>query len=193
MNLYDLIISRRTIREFQKKTVSRELIEKFVNAGRLAPQSANIQPLEFIVVDDPDVCSKVFSLVRFAGYLKWNPSADKQPVAYVVILLNKELQSIKSGAFDVACASENICLAAWGEGVGSCIIGSFSEEKVRGLLSVPDKYNASLIVALGYPAHKSCVEEMKGDDVKYWRDKEGNFHVPKRSLKKLIHHNKFHI
>lgn len=191
MKLYDLIVSRRTIREFKDRPVSLELLENFVNAGRLAPQTANRQPLEFVIVDDPNICEKMFSLVKFAGSIEWEPEAAKQPRAYIAIVVNKTIQKPAWAPFDVALASENISLAAWEEGVGSCLLGAFSKDKVTELLNIPENYDLALLVALGYPAHKAQIEEMEGNKVEYWRDEDGTFHVPKRPLKKLIHHNRF--
>ena len=191
MKLYDLIISRRTIREFQPKPIPRESLERYVNAGRLAPQSANKQPLEFIVIDDPAICNEIFSLVAFAGYLDWNPPKGKRPQVYVAILINTRIQEPGWACCDVACAAENVALAAWEEEVGSCMIGSFKKEEVQRLLGVPENYDVSLLMALGYPAHKSYAEDMRGDRIEYWRDEDGNFHVPKRALKNVLHYNRF--
>ncbi len=191
MKLYDLIISRRTIREFQNKPISRKMLKQFVNAGRLAPQAANRQPLEFVVIDDPNICGEIFPLVKLAGYLEWKPAAEKQPAAYIAIVANKELQKPTWIPYDVALASGNICLAAWEEGIGSCMIGAFNKGKIDELLKLPEGHNLTLLVALGYPDQTSVAEEMETDSVKYWRDENGNFHVPKRSLDKVTHYNKF--
>lgn len=191
MKLYDLIISRRTIREFLDKPVRRDLLDRFVNAGRLAPQAANRQPLEFVIVDDPGMCAKMFPLVKLAGYLDWKPGPDRMPRAYIAIVANGNLQKAMWVAYDTALASGNICLAAWEEGIGSCLIGAFDKVKVAGLLRVPHNYDLPLLVALGYPAHKSCIEEMDGDRIEYRRDEDGTFHVPKRPLKDITHYNGF--
>lgn len=191
MKLYDLIISRRTIREFQDKPVVREMLERFVNAGRLAPQAANRQPLEFIIVDDSKVCGQTFPLIKLAGYLEWKPTVDKQPRAYIVIVVNRALQKPIWIPYDVALASENISLVAWEDGIGSCLVGAFNKGKLVELLKVPDNYDLALLIALGYPAHKSVAEEMDGDNAAYWRDEDGTFHVPKRPLNKITHFNRF--
>lgn len=191
MNIYEAICSRRTIREFLDKPVSYELLKKFVDAGRLAPQAANRQPLEFLVVDDPVLVSTVFTNIKLAGYLDWKPAVEARPRAYVVIVSNKAVQNATWVTYDVALASENISLVAWAEGVGSCLVGAFNKQKVTELLAIPETHELMIIVALGYPAHKSVTEELKGDDVKYWRDADGTFHVPKRPLQKILHHNKF--
>ena len=52
MEVYEAILSRRSIRRFQQKPISIEILKKFVNAARLAPSAANLQPLEFFVVTD---------------------------------------------------------------------------------------------------------------------------------------------
>ncbi|MBN1938764.1 MAG: nitroreductase family protein, partial [Candidatus Aminicenantes bacterium] len=70
MNIHELIASRRTIRQYQDKAVSRALLEKIVDAGRLAPSAANLQPLVFIAVDDPDMRKRVFSSLKWAAYIQ---------------------------------------------------------------------------------------------------------------------------
>ncbi len=191
MTLYDLIISRRTIREFLDTPVTRASLEKYVNAGRLAPQAANRQPLEFIVVDDWAVCNKIFPQIKLAGSLEWKPSADRQPRAYIAIIVKSGVQKPFWVPYDVALASENISLAAWEEGVGSCFIGAFNKKEIEGLLELPDGYDVDLLVAFGHPANRSVAEDMKGEDVQYRRDADGTFHVPKRPLKSILHFNKF--
>lgn len=191
MKLYDLIISRRTIREFKDKPVAREMLDRIANAGRLAPQAANRQPLEFVTVDDSHACKQIFPLIRLAGYLEWQPSAEKQPRAYIAIVVNEKLQKPAWVPYDVALASGNMCLAAWEGGIGSCLIGAFNKGKLETLLKLPEGYNLALLIALGHPAHKSVVEEMKDCGIEYWRDEDGTFHVPKRPMSKIVHYNKF--
>jgi nitroreductase len=92
----------------------------------------------------------------------------------------------------VALASENISLAAWEEGIGSCLVGAFNKGKIVELLGVPEEsHELALLIALGYPAHNSVIEEAEGDAIQYRRDEDGTFHVPKRPLKKMIRYNKF--
>lgn len=191
MNTYEAITTRRTIREFQDREISYELLEKFVNAGRLAPQAANRQPLEFVAVDDKELCEEFFKNTKLANYLGWKPDPAKMARAYIVILGNKRIQKPLWMPYDVALAAENIVLAAWEERIGACMIGAFNKSKIADLLKIPDHYVTALIIALGYPAHNSVVEDVKGDEVEYWRDDNGTFHVPKRSLEKILHRNEF--
>ena len=64
MSIYETIISRRTIRKFDQKKIDPEILKKIVNAGRLAPSAANLQPLEYLIVDDEDLRKKYFPILR---------------------------------------------------------------------------------------------------------------------------------
>jgi nitroreductase len=191
MSVYDKIITRRTIRQFKPQPVPKEILENLVNAGRLAPSGANLQPLEFIVIDDAAITRQVFPCLKWAAYIapKGNPSHGKEPIAYVVILVNKGIRS-QGYEWDVGAAMENMILTAWGEGIGSCWLLSIDRDRLRKILSVPDNYRIDSVLALGYPAEESVVEKLV-DSVKYWKDEQGRFHVPKRLFKDIIHHNAF--
>ncbi len=95
MNVYEMTIRRRTIRRFKQKPVPFEILKKIVNAGRLAPSSANLQPIEYIVIDSPDIVEKVFGTLKWAAYISpaGDPPQGHRPVAYVVVLTNKEKNS----------------------------------------------------------------------------------------------------
>lgn len=191
MSLYERILSRRSIRQFKPEPVSRDILKDLVNAARLAPSGANLQPLEFAVIDDEEVRKKLFSCLRWAAYIapEGNPKPGHEPVAYVVVLVNLAVR--KAGyERDVGAAVENMILAAWEEGIGSCWIASADTEKIQEMLSVPGGYRVDSVLALGYPDEKPIVEEMK-KSVQYWKDERGRLHVPKRKLDDVIHFNTF--
>ena len=188
-NVYDTILSRRSIRRFQQKPIETEMLRKLVNAARLAPSAANLQPLEFFVVNDKKLCSEIFETIGWAGYLKdWSPDKDEQPAAYIIILA-KETKN-QWYLRDASLASENIVLTAESEGIGSCILLNVKKDKIREILEIPKDIEIDSVIALGYKAEKCVVEDIK-DSVKYWRDKNQVLHVPKRKLKDIMHVNKF--
>lgn len=191
MSVYEKIISRRTIRQFQRKQVPQEALADLVNAGRLAPSGANLQPLEFIVVDDQAVTNQVFPCLKWAAYIapEGNPKPGQEPVAYLVVIVNTEIRP-QEYEWDVGAAMENMILAAWERGIGSCWLRSVERETLRTIFSVPNHYRIDSVLALGYPAEESVIEDYAGS-VKYWKDEEGRFHVPKRPLLDIIHHNIF--
>ncbi|MGQ9470210.1 MAG: nitroreductase family protein [Candidatus Aminicenantales bacterium] len=191
MSAYDLILRRRTIRQFKPDPIPREVLEKIVNAGRLAPSAANKQPLEFLVVDEPRLCRLVFPHLSWAAYIspKGNPKPGQEPVAYIITLVNLAICD-RGYEYDVGAAMENMILAGWDAGVGSCWLISVNREKIAELFALPDGYRVDCVLALGYPAESPVVEEFAGS-VRYWLDEEGRLHVPKRSLSSVIHFNSF--
>ena len=191
MSLYELILSRRSIRQFKPEPVSRSILEKLINAARLAPSGANLQPLEFVVVDEEEVRKRLFPCLRWAAYIapEGNPQPGHEPVAYVVVLVNLKLRK-KGYERDVGAAVENMILTAWEERVGSCWIANADIEKIKDMLNVPEDYKVDSVLALGYPAEEPITEELK-ESVKYWKDSKGRLHVPKRRLDDIVHFNSF--
>jgi nitroreductase len=191
MDIYEIIKKRRTIRRFKQREIPVELLERFVDMARIAPSAANMQPIEYIIVNDKKILDEIFPFTGWAGYLGKDgpPSEGKRPVAYIVVLINKEIKSPKPN-HDVGAAVENILLSATYEGIGCCWIGSINRVKLMEILKVPENYEIDSVIALGYPDEESVIEEYKGS-VKYWKDEKGIMHVPKRSLRDILHYNRF--
>ena len=190
MSIYELIQKRRTIRRFEQKPVPKDLLERCVNAAWVGPSGANLQPLEYIVVSEPEQCQQVFPHSAWAGYLpEWSPGAEERPMAYIFILMNREVRA--NAPMDVGIAAENITLVALAEGVGSCMVGSLDHDALRKVLAVPQHCDISLTVGLGYPAEKPQMVEMRDDSIKYYRDEDGTLKVPKRALADVLHWQRY--
>lgn len=186
MKTYDLILKRRTVRKFKQKKIKRNILLDCVNSGRLAPSSANLQPLEYILVIKN--LKKVFECTNWAGYLKnAAPGKNERPVAYIIIISNTKIN--KDARYDAGLAAENIILTALERGIASCIIGSLDREKLKTNLFIPEDYAVELVVALGYSGQISIVDNF-GGDVKYWLEKNV-LHVPKRSIITIFHEDHF--
>jgi nitroreductase len=191
LSVYDLICSRRSIRQFKPDPISLEALQKIVNAGRLAPSAANLQPLEFLVINKGEIMKEIFSCLKWAAYItpEGNPLPGQEPSAYIVILVNLKIRE-KDYEYDVGASIENMILAGFEEGVGSCWLISVDRAKVMGILGVPEWIRIDSVLALGYPAEKPIIEELK-DSPRYWKDNRGQLHVPKRKLESIIHFNKY--
>ena len=192
MSVYDLIYLRRSIRKFRQEAIEYELLKKIVDSGRVAPSASNMQPLEFIVVDKPETVNAIFKHTTWARLLPNNtgrPAADQQPVAFIVVLVNKEHETAWTG-HDVGAAAENIILTALHHQVGTCWLASVNRTSVASLLNVPDKFRIDSVIALGYPAEDPVMEPLKGSTA-YYRDESGRLHVPKRKLVDILHRNIF--
>ena len=188
-DVYDTICQRRTIRRFKEKPISRTDLLKMVNAARLAPSGANIQPCEYIIVDAPKLVDALFPQLKWAGYIapEGDPPEGERPVAYIVVLVNLHRKK-KGGEVDAAASIENILLAAWEEGIGSCWLGSINRKQIKTLLKIPHHLKIDSVVALGYSNENSVVEEAV-DTIRYWKDEENVLHVPKRRMDDIVHHN----
>jgi len=191
MSLYELILSRRSIRQFKQEPIARETLQKFVNAARMAPSGANRQPLEFVVVDEDQIKNELFPSLKWAGYIspRGNPNPGHEPTAYIIVLVNTTIRA-KGFEWDAGAAIDHIILTAWEEGIGSCWLASIAREHIRKTFQIPENFQIDSVVALGYPAEQPVVENLI-DSVEYWKDEKNRLHIPKRALESIIHFNKF--
>jgi nitroreductase len=190
VKVYDAILARRSIRRFQKKSIDSTILKKLVNAARFAPSGANLQPLEYVIVNDTNKCADVFDTLSWAGYLKpeWKPEKNERPTAYIVLIVKKEHRAYYK--WDAGLAAENIMLAAEDEGLGTCMLLKIKREVLRAILSIPLSHFIDSVIALGYKAELPVVETIK-DSVAYWRDEQEVLHVPKRNLEDILHVDRF--
>ncbi|UCF59258.1 MAG: nitroreductase family protein [Candidatus Bathyarchaeota archaeon] len=159
MSLLDLILTRRSIRRYENKDIPEEVLQQILETGRQAPSAANRQPIHFVIVTDRDILKNLCDnlINRFVKYA---------PVAIVGCADIKSLLTGRWAVVDATIAMENMVIAAWTLGIGSCWIGACNEEKVKELLKIPDKWKVVALVTLGYPAEqpkqrkKKVVEEM---------------------------------
>jgi len=187
MNLKDLVLKTRSYRRFDElKKIELETLESLIDLARLSASGANRQPLKFLIYNTPEDCNKVFPYLAWAGYLtEWpGPEKGERPTAYILILGDKSVTDIFG--IDHGIAAQSIMLGATEAGLGGCLIQSIKREELRAEIELPDKYEILLILALGTPVENVILEEIKDNDVKYWRDNNRNHHVPKRSLVDLI-------
>ena len=154
MSLLDLILSRRSIRRYETKYISEEVLKQILEAGRQAPSAANRQPIRFVIVKDHDLLQNLCDnlITRFVKYA---------PVAIVGCADIQSLLTGKWAVVDTTIAMQNMVIAAWTLGIGSCWIGACNEEKVKELLKIPDKWKVVALVTLGYPAEQPKQREKK--------------------------------
>jgi len=193
MLIHQIILKRRSIRRFKQKPIALATLKRLVDAARLAPSAANLQPIEYIIVSKKSLLEEIFQFTAWAGYLgdKGAPEEGRRPVAYIAALVNsKRCKKPKYAQADVSAAIENILLVATELGIGSCWLGAINRQEIAKLLSVPKYVSLEYLVALGYPDEKSIHEPMNRT-YKYYRDKAGVLHVPKRPLLKILHLNKY--
>ena len=145
MDTLEAIKRRRSIREFTDEPVSREILTEILDAARWAPTTSNQQRWRFIVVTDPTVKEMV---------KKVSPGIFAMPAAFIVICIEKATDATSwdewTYAADCGVAVQNMMLAAFALGIGSCPALSFAKEAVREVLDIPEGVEPALIVTLGH-------------------------------------------
>lgn len=186
MEITEGILKRRSIRRFRQDPIPLETLKKAVDAARLAPSAANIQPLRYILVVNRDLRKKMFPALKWAGYIspRGDPPAGEEPTAYVIVLVNKDIAR-DDYQLDAGAAIENLILTALEDGIGSCWLGAIDRERIREILHIDEDFEIESVIALGYPNENPVVETMK-DSILYWKDEGGRLHVPKRSLDEVL-------
>ena len=188
--IYNTILSRRSIRQFTQEPIPSNLLHQMIDAARVAPSAANLQPLEYLIVTDKKICAEVFETIGWAGYLKplWKPEENKRPTAYIIILVCKG-QS-KYAQWDIGLAAENIMLLAEAQGIGSCMLLKINRGQLRRILKIPESIQIDSVIALGYKGEQPVLEEMT-NSIEYWKDDHDILHVPKRRLTDILHLNQY--
>jgi nitroreductase len=187
MELKDLVLKTRSYRRFDEtKRISYDILKGLVGLARLSASGANRQPLKYLIYNTREDCENVFPSVVWAAYLKdWDgPAPGERPAGYIVILGDRTIT--ETFGVDHGIAAQSIMLGATEAGFGGCMIASIKRDQLRSVLNIPGKYDILLILALGKPVEEVILEEIRDNDVKYWRDSNGRHHVPKRPLDELI-------
>lgn len=144
--IIDLILSRRSIRKYEKKEIPEDVLNQILEAGRNAPSAANKQPIHFIILKDHETKKKLST--TFSRFLK------DAPVVIVGCANVKALLTGRWAVVDTTISLQNMVIGAWGLGVGSCWIGAFNEKKVKETLMIPNNWKVVALLTLGYPAEQ---------------------------------------
>ena len=173
----------RTIRKFTQEPIPDEVLRACVDNARISSSASNKQPIRYVVVKDPDVVKKMQPLVSWAGKLPrelGTPKEGKQPTAFIALPKDKGIGVFSD--IDLGIAAHAIVLTAWEAGVASCMMGAINRAAIKELLEIPDELELKLVIALGYPALTSTIEEVSDGSLDYYLDEERNYHVPKLAL-----------
>jgi nitroreductase len=158
MDVMEAIKERRSVRAYQDRPVPEEKLKAILEAARLAPSAANRQEWKFIVVQDKE---KRLSIMKAAGGQKF---VGEAPVVIAAVSLNPGYVmrcGVPAHPVDLAIAVDHMTLKAVEEGLGTCWIGHFEQEKVKEILNVPKEYKVVVLLTLGYPADSPSPKRRK--------------------------------
>lgn len=187
MDILDLVTRNRSYRRFQQdEPMSLQQLKSLVELARLSPSAGNLQPLKFILSNEQEKNSAIFSCLKWASYIEdWpGPAEGRRPAAYIILLGDTFI------AKDFGCnhgiAAQSILLGATEMGFGGCMIASLLKDQLRASLKIPERYEILLVIALGVPRERVVIVDAKDGEIKYWRDVNKVHYVPKRPLTELI-------
>ena len=161
----ELIKSRRSIRGYEKRPISKEILSDIIDAARLAPSANNMQPWEFTVITEKATLTGIADLTSWGKFIK-------EAAAAIIVSGNSESPHIVE---DCSAATENILLAARAYKVGSCWVAGYKRaysEHIQKLLGMPKEQEVVSIIGLGY----------------YYANPEP---INKRPLEKVLHWEKY--
>lgn len=169
MNFTEIAQARQSCRSYDPcRMVEKEKIDAVLNAARLAPSACNGQPYHFTVLQGP-VAREAALLTQGMGGM--NKFAVDAPVLIVI----SEMPYVKTAAFgakaknndyrsmDIGIAAAYLTAEAAAQGLGTCILGWFDDEKLRQLCGIG--YPIRLVITLGYPGEKDQPRVKKRKDM----------------------------
>ena len=150
MDVFKAIQKRRSIRAYEPTKVPKKTLNRILEAAQLAPSAGNVQPWHFIVVTDSQKRKRLAEGGRYAKFLAESP--------VVIVGCGDHVASPKWYMVDVTIALEHMVLTAASEGLGTCWVGSFTENEVKELLKIPKNFRIVALLALGYPRKKLDIQ-----------------------------------
>lgn len=139
-----LIRSLRAVRRYDARPIDPAAMERILDAARWTGSAKNRQPWSVVVVERPVTLAALAECGHYAGHLAGAPAA-------VALVMDP---ASPAALYDAGRLSQNIMLAAWAQGIGSCIAFLFPEDnhdRARHLLGVPPDRDCWIVIALGYP------------------------------------------
>jgi nitroreductase len=150
--MIEAIENRRSIRKFNpEKPVTREQLNRLLEAGMLAPSACNSRPWEFIVVTKREVLDEIVRVHPYAGMCATAAAA-------IIVVAIPQTGNVPEGYFpqDCGAATQNILLEAASLGLGTCWCGVYPRDvliaSIRKLFNIREPKIPFNVIAIGTPA-----------------------------------------
>jgi len=159
MDFMTMMQTRKSIRAYEDKPVSREDLMKLVEVGRLTPSGCNAQPWKFIVIDEPEAKAKLCDGLVCTDGLTGAPWRDQVPAFIVLVeqhanvkpaVLRHYNDSQRFAQGDIGAACMNMCHMAMELGLSTCILGMNDQKKMEAHFGIPEGNEVRLVLAVGY-------------------------------------------
>jgi nitroreductase len=171
-----MFTQRRSVRRYKTDAIEEAKLNKVLEAARWAPSWANTQCAELVIVKDESIKKKLAETLS-----PKNPATLAVERAPVVVVVCGKLgtSGFYSGKaltkfgdwylYDLGLVTENICMAAHEEGLGTVIVGAFDQDKTKEILGVPETHEVVVLLPLGYPDHEPPAPKRKAmEEFVHW-------------------------
>jgi nitroreductase len=153
MDTLKCIKERRDIRDFRPDPIPENALREILESAIQAPSAGNVQDWHFILVKSPRTKKLLAGAALKQGFVAEAPlviavCSDLDRVSSAYGERGKSLYSIQN----TSAAIENLLLAAWERGLGTCWVGAFNEQRIREILVLPGNVRPLALIPLGYPA-----------------------------------------
>lgn len=177
-NILEVMYDRRSIRRFiEDKAVEHDKIIMLLKAAMSAPSACNLQPWEFIIVNEEEGLNKLKDCIDSNNGRNYNA-----PAAFVVCSNTSYIPWEGRGEMDCSAAIENILLAATAMGLGTVWIGAVDGDAVRKLLDIPSHVEVISVVFFGYPSEQKPARTQYTEEAVYWQKYDPQREHPKRTI-----------
>jgi nitroreductase len=154
MDFYEVIRKRKSVRKYKTDPIPDDVLNRILDAGRIAPSAKNIQPWHFVVIREPEMKKKVAEACRNQFFIA-DAGAIICGCALEKIAWGRMGNYMAAWPHDLSIALDHMILAATNEGLGTCWIGAFDEAMVKDVLGIPDGVRVVALTPVGYPAEEA--------------------------------------
>jgi FMN reductase [NAD(P)H] len=204
MNVYDLMIKRRTVRNFEDREIPEKVVKQLLDVVTNAPSGGNIQPISVILVQQGEARKKLAEMV---GDQPWVRNAPLSMIFCIDFCRTKRWASMSDvdhspekallpfliGYADLMCSAQNAVILAESHGLGSVYIGTILDtiDSAREYFSIPKHVIPMMVLSIGYPrsvpkgipklrrdviTHREKYHESSDEEIKKaFEDKYGSF------------------
>ena len=172
MELTTAVKERRSVRKYEERPVPHEVIEEIIKAARFAPSWKNSQIVRYVIVEDPEIKSKLDTGDYCFGFT-YNAGAISRAPQVLILTYKKNRSGFeKDGsfstpkgdfweAFDCGIAAQTFCLLAHERGIGTVIQGYFDDAKLAKLLKLPEGIGVGAVIPMGYIGENNAAPKRK--------------------------------